>query len=91
MTTDTPGHIEAHLKYLFLSFPGGSLQHSGIGDPTSWSVITGAGELGIGDEITGLQKTAKSVMAVFSRNSTHLLNGTSPQDWFVSTPLMQER
>ena len=83
MTADTPNHLSAHLNYLWLSFPGGSLQYSGIGDPTSWSVILGAGELGIGDEVTAIQPTPGMLLTVFARNSTHLLKGSSPQDWFL--------
>ena len=83
MTTDTPNHIEAHLNYLFLSFSGGSLQHSSLGDPTGWSVITGASELSVGDEITGLSVTPGMVLAVFCRNSTRILKGSSTQDWFL--------
>lgn len=85
MTTDTPNHIAAHLNYLFLAFSGGSLQHSGIGDPSAWSVVTGAAELTVGDTITGLQVTPGMVMIVFSRNSTRVLHGSSPQDWFLRT------
>jgi hypothetical protein len=80
MTTDTPEHIIAHKMHLFFSFPGGSLQHSAIGDPYTWTAVLGAGELGIGDEITGLL-SMPDVLAVFGRNSTHLLYGTSSADW----------
>lgn len=81
MTTDTPTHLATHLSYLFLSFTGGSLQHSGVGDPTLWSIITGAAEIGIGDEITVLQHLPGRVLGVWARNSTHLLYGTSVDDW----------
>jgi len=84
MTTDTPNHIAAHLNYLFLAFSGGSMQHSGVGNPTAWSVITGAAEIIVGDTITGFQVTPGMVMIVFSRNSTKILRGSSPQDWFLS-------
>jgi len=82
MTSDTPTHIAAYKKHLFLSFTGGSLQHSSIGDPTTWSVITGAAEIGIGDEITALMPHL-GVMFVQSRNSTYLFHGTSVADWVM--------
>jgi hypothetical protein len=80
MTVDTPVHIIAHRSHLFLMFPGGSIQHSSIGQPYLWSAVTGAAELGVGDEGTGFLSMI-NVLAVFARNSTHLLYGTSSADW----------
>ena len=85
MTTDTPKHISAHKKHLFLSFTDGSLQHSSIGDPYAWTAVTGAAEIGTGDEITSLQVLPSDVMAVFNRNRTYLLYGTSTDDWNLKT------
>ncbi len=82
MTTDTPSFINAHKRHLFLGFTGGSLQHSPIGDPTgTWTVVLGAGEIGTGDEITNLSTMPGDTMAVFNRNSTYILYGTSSEDW----------
>ena len=81
MTLDTPKHIAAHKKHLFLSFQKGSLQHSSIGDPYGWSVITGASEIGTGDEITGLQVMIGDALAIFNRNRIYILYGTSSSDW----------
>ena len=80
MTADTPSHIKAHKKMLFLTFRG-SLQNSAIGNPFSWSVITGASEIGLGDDITGLLTQPGDVMAVVSRNSSSQLSGTSVADF----------
>jgi hypothetical protein len=80
MSSDVPINISAHRKHLFLAFAGGSVQHSGTGTPYVWSVVLGAAELGIGDEITGFL-SLKSVLAIFARNSTHLLYGSSISDW----------
>jgi len=81
MTLDTPKHIAAHKKHLFLSFQKGSLQHSSIGDPYGWSVVTGASEIGTGDEITGLQVMIGDALAIFNRNRIYILYGTSSSDW----------
>lgn len=81
MTADTPNHLAVFRKHLFYSFPGGSLQHSGTGDPYSWTPVTGASELGIGDDITRLSVLEGAILAVFSRNSTNLLYGSSTEDW----------
>ena len=85
MSVDTPVHIASHKKQLFLAFHKGSLQHSGIGEPYSWTVISGAAELGTGDEITGLQVMRGDAMAIFNRNRTYILYGTSSLDWNLKT------
>ena len=80
MTTDTPTHIAAYKKHLFLAFSGGSVQHSGTGTPYVWTAVTGAAELGMGDEVTGFVGM-ENALAIFSRNSTKLLYGSSIADW----------
>jgi hypothetical protein len=80
MDLDEPTHLVAHKGHLFYAFAGGSLQHSSTGLPYSWSVVTGAGEIGMGDEITGLL-SMPNVLAIFCRNSTYLLYGTGISDW----------
>ena len=79
MTTDTPKHIRAYLKQLFLSFRG-SNQNSAPGEPHVWSVVTGAGEIAIGDTIVGYARQAKA-LAIMSRNSTNQLLGSTVADW----------
>jgi hypothetical protein len=81
MAPDTPGKIEAHKRHLFLSFPGGSLQHSALGDPLTWTAISGAAELAMGDEITNLVSAAPANMAIMSKNSVALLYGSDASDW----------
>jgi hypothetical protein len=88
MATDTPKHIVAHNNHLFLSF-GGSLQHSGVGTPYVWTIISGAGELAMGDTVTGMlpmvgsQSTASLIVA--TSNKTSVLYGTSSSDWNLVT------
>lgn len=52
MTDDTPDHVVVHKNQLFFSFDG-SVQFSGIGDPLSWTVVLGAGEIATGSPVTG--------------------------------------
>jgi hypothetical protein len=83
-TTDTPSVIAVNNNYLFLSFTG-SLQYSSIGDPYMWSPITGAGEIAMGDTITGMLPLvgaqATQALAVFTVNRTSVLYGSSPADF----------
>ena len=83
MVTDTPSHIIAHKKHLFLSF-GRSLQNSSLGDPTSWSALTGATEILLPNTITGFSAMPNGSLAVYTPNSIHLLAGTSTADWVAN-------
>lgn len=84
MLVDTPKHIAVHSNHLFASFDG-SNQHSGTGTPYMWTVITGAGELAVGDTVTGylslVGSNATASLAIFTTNKTHILYGTSSADW----------
>jgi len=81
MTTDTPSHIGVHKNHLFLSFTGGSIQHSALGDPTSWTLVTGAGEIGIGTEVTGFSSMKGNSLAITGINQISILYGASSSDW----------
>jgi hypothetical protein len=80
MTTDTPSHIMVHRFYLFISYRG-SVQLSAVGNPYSWSVVSGAGEFGVGDDVTGFVpqggNNAGSTLAIFTKNRTYMLYGSS--------------
>lgn len=84
MTTDTPTHIAAHVRHLFLSF-GGSVQHSAPGEPLSWSPILGAAEIGTGDTIVAMRNLPGGVLGIWNRNSTYLLYGTDVSTWDLKT------
>lgn len=83
MVTDTPKHICAWQNQLFLSFPGGSLQNSSIGYPYGWTAVTGASEIGIGEEITGLVNTVVNLV-VFGRGSVNMLFGNSSANFSMT-------
>lgn len=74
MTADTPKHLRCHANYLFLSFDA-SEQFSGLGDPYAWTPILGAGELSIGETITGKEVYA-GALVIFGRNRIGILYGT---------------
>jgi len=90
MALDTPNHIEVHRNMLFLAFKA-SLQHSAVGDPTSWSVVVGAGEIALGDNInsiksyttgtTGGVATGNSALLIHTNSSTQILYGSQPSDF----------
>ena len=75
MIVDAPTHITAHRNYLIFAYRGGSVQFSALGDPISWLVMLGAGEIGLGDDVTGFIKGYAGVLVVFGRNKTAILYG----------------
>lgn len=84
MDTDTPTHVFVFKKHLFFSF-GSSAQHSGIGTPYIWSIVSGAAELSVGDTINAFHEQPGSEgggsLAIFSDNTIHVLYGSSTADW----------
>lgn len=87
MATDTPNHICAHKNQLFFGFPKGSVQHSGPGTPYIWSVILGATEIAMGDELTGFFSQPGSAdvgaLSIFTRNRTSILYGNGVSSWVL--------
>ena len=82
MTTDTPLHVVAHKKMLHFTFKA-SLQSSSIGFPYQWSAVTGASEIGMGDDVSGMLSQPGDVLAVATRNSTKQLQGASIATFFL--------
>jgi len=83
MPTDTPGFVAAHKNHLFLGFPKGSLQHSDLGEPRSWTAILGAAELGMGQEMTGIIPNAAATLLITTSNSLSILTGNDSSDWLL--------
>lgn len=75
MPVDTPTRIAEHKGSLFLAFPGGSVQFSEVGEPRQFNAVLGAGELGIGDEITDFL-SVPDALGVLGASSVHMLYGT---------------
>lgn len=84
MAVDTPNHIAAHANRLFLSFPGGSIQYSQVGEPTVFDPVLGAGEIGIGCDCTGFVN-APGALAIFGTNNVSLLYGHDDSDFVLET------
>lgn len=82
MVVDAPNHIAEHKKHLFFSFPGGSIQHSPIGNPgETWIPLLGAGEIATGDECTGFSGLPGDTLGIMNRNRLYTLYGTSSSNW----------
>lgn len=88
MATDTPEHVAFHKQHLFLSF-GASLQFSAIADPYKWTPLLGAGEIAMNAPITDLLvmpgDQTTGALAVYTRNDTSILYGSSSEDFRLAT------
>lgn len=76
---DKPTHIAAHQNQLFLGYRGGSLQYSAIGNPYIWTVIEGAGEIALGEDITALLSLVKDTLLIGGKTRISLLYGTTTE------------
>lgn len=83
MAADVPTYIATHKNALFLAFRG-AVQLSGIGNPYSWTALTGSAELGAGETVTGLAPQPGGTLAIYTRNSTYQLQGSSTADFVMS-------
>lgn len=83
---DKPLHLLEHQNHLFFAF-GSSAIHSALGNPYNWTALSGAAELTFGDDVVGFKSqpgtTTAGSLAVFCRNKTYLVYGTSAADWNV--------
>ena len=79
--TNTPFLIEEHRGHLFLGFEGGSAQHSVTGEPVNFSGFLGAGEFGLGDELTSMNSIVGNVLVLSTTRETRGLFGSSVSDW----------
>jgi len=73
-------HIATHKNHIMFAYAS-SLLTSGLGEPLSYTALSGAVEFAVGDIITGLENTQGDVLSVFTANTTSLLYGTSAADW----------
>lgn len=79
---DAPTHLEIMpSQILMLSFRGGSFLYSGVGEPTKFSPVDGGGEIAVGQEVTAMEVQADSTVAIFTRNKTYMLYGSSATDF----------
>jgi len=91
MAADTPSHIKGHKFYLFLSFLG-SVQFSALGNPYAWTVVLGAGEIAVGDTVSGFAQNggniaSGSTLQILTSAKLFTLYGTSSADFRLVTSI----
>lgn len=79
-----PERMACHKNHVFIAI-GGSLWFSGIGNPYSYTVLSGGGEIVIGDSTTELQSIQGSedqgALLVCCENKTQVVYGNDSTDW----------
>jgi hypothetical protein len=84
MAADTPTHVAVHKARLHWAFAS-SLQYSGANQPYSYTLLTGANEIGMGDAITAIiPQTGNSggaSLGVFTVGKTSILYGSTSADF----------
>ena len=83
---DRPLWITNYKNHLFLGYRSGSLIFSSIGLPLQYLALTGAGEISVGEEITGLLSSASTALVIFCRNRMDYITGNDSSD-FVMQPI----
>lgn len=68
---NVPFLVAAFNGRLWLAFPGGSVQHSIVGDPLVWNGFLGAAEYGLGEEVTSLEVIRGDVLSASTRRQWH--------------------
>lgn len=85
MEPDTPERIFEIGNHLGLTFPGGSLQFSGTGEPNIFDPILGAGEIGFGTDITDVVQANETAVAIFGKSKIAVLTGTDADSFALDT------
>lgn len=78
-----PEQIMPHHHHLFLSY-GSNWVLSGIGDPFApWTLVSGADQWGMGDDIVGAAVAPNGTMISFGENSVDVIYGESSANFAV--------
>jgi hypothetical protein len=86
--TGAPKFIAAHKEKLWLA-QDASVVYSGDGLPYQYTVTAGAGEVGMGDTVTGFAVQTGDTLAIFARSSSNQLNGAT-NNTFQMLPISNE-
>lgn len=73
MALDKPTHVAVRKNHLVLAYPGGTINHSGVGLPLSFSAIDGAGSIEFGTGIMGLGETATALVIIGDKRIGYLV------------------
>ena len=77
---DSPSFISEFQKHMMLGYSSGVGLNSSTGEPLQFMTTTGAGEMGIGEAVTGFSTSATALM-IFGNNRISYLQGHDTEDF----------
>lgn len=86
---DRPTRVAEIAQSLILTFPGGSIQISEVGEPFGWDGANGAVELALGDDVTDVLQASETAVLFFGRSKVATLTGTDA-DTFAMGEISEE-
>lgn len=88
LLNDHPSYIASHLSYLFLGFEG-SIIFSAPGSPYRYSAVDGAGQIAVGDSVSGMitlpGSQTTSTLAIYQQANTSFLYGNDVTSFALRT------
>lgn len=85
MAADTPTRLEVHAtKYLFFSFPGGSVQNSGFQLPLNWNPVFGADERSVESDVTFMREDVSGTLFIATRRMIWRLAGDQVEQFQIA-------
>lgn len=78
---ERPRYLAVHRLHLFLGYAGGSLQHSVGGLPLVFDGALLAGEIGFGQELTGMKSNTRDSLIITGRNKIGYLTGSNATEF----------
>jgi hypothetical protein len=84
MPNDQPTRVFEIANHLGFTFPGGSVQFSGIGEPVLFDVTLGAGEIGFGTEVTDVVQANETAVVLFGQQKISILNGSDAESFALA-------
>lgn len=80
---DKPTFVAVMREHLFLGISGGAILFSGTGSPLSFITTDGAGEIALGESLTGLKSQNKGAMIITGRGKVAYLTGSDATDFLL--------
>lgn len=78
---DKPKFISVHANHLMTGYDGGSILYAGTGEPLDARAVAGAGEIGFGQDLTGLKSSTRTATIITGRNKIGYLQGNDTSDF----------
>lgn len=75
MVDDRPTRIFEISQHLGLTYRGGSVQFSRPGEPFIYDVVVGAGEIGLGTDVTDVIQATETTVTLFGKEKIAILSG----------------